>query len=176
MTFTRLFLAGLLALSFTLPRAVAADPTPDEIKKAIDDLKKVTEELNKLKEAVAKFYDIRSKSIEFDLRMELIEKDLKTIKSKLNTEGTIALRPDTSSKDLNAKDLKGMGRIRFINTYSEEMAVVVNNKSYRIRPGEERLIGVTPGEFTYQVLQLQATPQARTIIADETKTVTIYPK
>jgi hypothetical protein len=176
MTFTKLFLAGLLAMSFSLPQTKAADPTPDEIKQAIADLKKVTEELNKLKETVAKFDDIRSKVTGFDVHLEAIHDDIRKIKTKLNNESTTALRPDTSSKDLNAKDLKGMGRLRFINTYNEEMSVLVNGTSYRIRPGEERLIGVNPGDFTYQVLQLQRNAQSRSISADETKTITIYPK
>ena len=55
------------------------------------------------------------------------------------------------------------------------MSVVVNGRSYRLLPGDEKVVPVPPGEFTYQVLQLQRNPQDRQILADETKTVTIYP-
>ena len=73
------------------------------------------------------------------------------------------------------RSTRGQGRVRFINEFSEEMSVVVNGRSYRLLPGQERLVAVPPGDFTYQVLQLQRVPQERRIEANETKTIRIYP-
>jgi energy-coupling factor transporter ATP-binding protein EcfA2 len=64
---------------------------------------------------------------------------------------------------------------RFVNEFSEEITVVFQDRSFRVLPGQERLIRTRPGQVTYQVLQLQRTPQVRSISPGETKTVRIYP-
>ncbi|WP_020472186.1 hypothetical protein [Zavarzinella formosa] len=169
---TRLILTALLFGVLALPVS-AADPTPEELKKSIDDLKKVTDDLKKLKDAMNKLEELRSKSIIFETQLELIEKDIKDMKKKLGMDGST---PNTSLKPSDSTSaFKGQGRVRFINQFSEEMSVVVNGRSYRLLPGDEKLVPVPPGEFSYQVLQLQRAPQDRLIAADETKTVTIYP-
>ena len=171
MNFLRHFVGTLALAVFFSTSANAADPTPAELKKAIEDLQKATNDLKDFKESVARIPELRGKTIELDARLELLEKDIKEIKARLGDGKTvIALRPDT-----NNPTQKGFGRLRFINTITEEVSVVVNGKSYRLIPGEERLIAVTPGEYYYQVLNIQFTRQERQIAADETKTITIYP-
>ena len=83
---------------------------------------------------------------------------------------TTALRPD-----FDAATVRGRARVRFINEFHEQMSVVVNGTAFWLLPGEERLVPVPAGDFTFQVLQLQRFPQERRIAADETKTVRIYP-
>jgi len=165
---TRLIFSALLLGALALPVS-AADPTPAELKQQIDDLKKVTDDLKKLKDSFAKLDELRSKSIIFETQLEMIEKDIKDIKKKLEGAATTSLKPDTTTA------FKGQGRVRFINAYTDEMSVVVNGRSYRLLPGDEKVIPVPPGEYSYQVLQIQRAPQERQIAADETKTVTIYP-
>lgn len=161
-------LSGMLALPVS-----AAEPTPEEFKKSVEDLKKVTKELEGLKDLLTKVNELRSKSIVFETQIEMLEKDIKDIKKKIGLDdaGTSSksLKPDTNAA------MKGQGKVRFINGFSEEMSVVVNGRSYRLLPGDEKVVPVPPGDFSYQVLQLQRTPQERQILADETKTVTIYP-
>ena len=168
---TRLALIALFAGLLALPVS-AAEPTPEEFKKSIDDLKKVTEDLKGLKELMTKVTELRSKSIVFETQLEMIEKDLLEIKKKIGLDGSA---PSKSLKPDGSTSYKGQGRVRFINGFSEEMSVVGNGRSYRLLPGDEKVVPVPPGEFTYQVLQLQRNPQDRQILADETKTVTIYP-
>lgn len=165
---TRLILSALLLGALALPVS-AADPTPAELKQQIDDLKKVTDDLKKLKDSFAKLDELRSKSIIFETQLEMIEKDIKDIKRKLEGAASTSLKPDTTTA------FKGQGRVRFINAYTDEMSVVVNGRSYRLLPGDEKVVPVPPGEYSYQVLQIQRAPQERQIAADETKTVTIYP-
>ncbi len=164
---TRLTLSVLLLGVLALPVS-AADPTPAELKQQIDDLKKVTDELKKLKDSMTKLDELRHQSIKFETQLEFIEKDITEIKRRLDNAATKSLKPDTATA------FKGQGRVRFINAFSEEMAVVVNGKSYRLMPGDEKVVPVPPGDYSYQVLQIQHAPQDRRIAADETKTVTIY--
>jgi DNA gyrase/topoisomerase IV subunit A len=140
------------------------------LKKAVEDLQKVTDDLKTLKDAAKLIPELRKKVAEAEARLDVIEYDLAEIKKKLDKQSTTTLRPANE-----APNLKGQGRLRFVNQFSEEMAVVVNGKSYRLTPGEERVIPVPPGDYRYQVLQLQAVAQERRILADETKTITIYP-
>lgn len=167
----RLTYSLLLAGLFAIP-SFAAEPTPEDLKKQVEELRKVTDELKKLKDTINKIDELRSKSIIFETQIEMIEKDIKDIKKKLGMDGST---PSTSLKPDTTNAFKGQGRVRFINAFSEEMSVVVNGKSYRLLPGDEKVVPVPPGEFTYQVLQIQRTSQDRQIAADETKTVTIYP-
>ena len=168
---TRIALLALLSGMLALPVS-AAEPTPEEFKKSVEDLKKITEELKGLKDMMSKVTELRSKSIVFETQIEMIEKDIKDIKKKIGLDGS---SPSTSLKPEGNTSFKGQGRVRFINGFSEEMSVVVNGRSYRLLPGDEKVVAVPPGDFSYQVLQLQRSPQDRQISADETKTVTIYP-
>jgi hypothetical protein len=175
MTLTRLIPATLLAAALAAAPTLAADPTPEELKKSIDRFEKAVKDLQELKDAL-KTDNVREKVTTLDSKIDLIDKDIQDIKKdirdlkrKADGSTSTSLRPDDS------QTLRGQGRVRFINQYPEEMSVVINGRSYRLVPGEERLLTVPPGEFTYQVLQLQRDSQVRRIVADETKTIRIYP-
>jgi hypothetical protein len=172
------------ALATLLGTAVLAAPSfaqsPEDQKKAVESaVQKLEQAVKDLKEAkdALKADDLRAKTISIDTRLELLDKDIQDIKKdvreirrQMGDRTSTALRPDYDSATS-----RGLGRVRFINQFSEEMAVVVNGRSFRLQPGEERLVPVPPGDFTYQVLQLQRVPQERRIAPDETKTVRIYP-
>jgi cell division protein ZapA (FtsZ GTPase activity inhibitor) len=172
------------ALATLLGAAIVAAPTfaqtPEEQKKALENavqkLEQAAKDLKDAKDAM-KTDDLKSKAITIDTKLDMLDKDIQDIKKdvreirrQMGERTSTALRPDYDSATF-----RGTGRVRFINQFSEEMSVVVNGRSFRLQPGEERLVPVPPGEFTYQVLQLQRVPQERRISADETKTVRIYP-
>lgn len=174
MTHTRFALASLLALGLMATPAFAQ--TAEDLKKAIDKLEKATKDLQETKDAL-KVDELRTRSSTIDSKIDLIDKDIQDIKKdirdikrKLDGNTSTSLRPDFDSATI-----RGQGRVRFINEFNEEMSVVVNGRSYRLLPGQERLIAVPPGDYTYQVLQIQRFAQQRTISPDETKTVRIYP-
>jgi len=171
MKYTKFALAALLALGLVTAPAFA-DPA-DDLKKAVEKLEKATKELQEAKEAF-KIDELRSKAIKIDTTIELIDKDIQDIKKDIREiKRKLDGGPSTSVRSESL--YQGQGKVRFINEFTEEMSVVVNGRSYRLVPGQERLITVPPGDFTYQVLQLQRFPQERKITADETKTVRIFP-
>ncbi|HJZ91761.1 MAG TPA: hypothetical protein VKE40_12875 [Gemmataceae bacterium] len=173
MTLTRYALAALLGTTLVTAPA-AAQATAEELKKEIEKLQQATKDLKEAKDAKD---DLRTKVNAIDSKIDIIDKDIQELKRdireirrRLGTDGTTAMRPDTESAIA-----RGTGRVRFINEFNEEMSVAVNGRSYRLFPGQERLLTVPAGSYTYQVLQLQRFPQERRIAADETKTVRIYP-
>lgn len=173
MKYTKFALAALLAMGLVTAPAFA-DPA-DDLKKAVEKLDKATKELQEAKEAL-KIDELRSKAIKIDTTIELIDKDIQDIKKDIREiKRKLDGGPSTSFRSESLYQGQGQGRVRFINEFNEEMSVVVNGRSYRLAPGQERLIAVAPGDFTYQVLQVQRFPQERKITADETKTVRIFP-
>ena len=173
MTLTRFLPVALLAAALAAP---VAGQTADDVKKLNDKLDKLTREVQDLKEAVKadavreKVTTVDSMIDQLDQDIQTIKKDLRDLKRKVDGGTSTSLRPEYDSGTY-----RGQGRVRFINEYPEEMSVVINGRSYRILPGQERLFPVTPGEFTYQVLNIQRDSQVRRIAADETKTIRIYP-
>jgi hypothetical protein len=162
------FGAGLAVALLATP--AYSQGTAEDLKAAIQKLEQATKDLKDLKDTL-NADTLRSKLGTIDLidkDIQDLKKDIREIKRKLEGSGSVSLRPDFDSSTRQ-------GRVRFINEFFEEMSVVVNGYSYRLPPGGERLIPVAPGEFTYQVLQLQRSPQVRRIVADETKNIRIYP-
>jgi peptidoglycan hydrolase CwlO-like protein len=162
--------AILTAALFAAP--AFADPAED-LKEAVKKLEKATKELQEAKEAL-KIDDLRGKSLTIENKIDAIDKDigeikkdLRDLKRRLENGGSTSLKSESL--------YSGQGRVRFINEFSEEMSIVVNGRSFRLAPGQERLVPVPPGDFTYQVLQLERFPRERKIEANETKTVRIYP-
>ncbi len=77
----------------------------------------------------------------------------------------------------------GTGRIRLVNTYPTQMGVIVNSQFYRLAPGEDRMLENQPaGSFTYEVIGApppapgQSWPLTRPLTANETFTITVYPR
>lgn len=71
----------------------------------------------------------------------------------------------------------GSGRIRLVNLYPTQMTVVINERSYRLEPGADRIIDKQPaGTFLYQVLGVQPDLLARNLAANETYTITVFPR
>jgi hypothetical protein len=173
MTRTRFALAALVGLA--IAAAPAFGEPAEDLRKAVEKLEKATKDLQDAKDAL-KVDELRTKAITIDTKLDLIDKDIQDIKKdireikrKMNDTTSTSLRPDTDGTTTH-----GQGRVRFINEFNEEMSVVLNGRSFRLAPGQERMLSVPPGDFTYQVLQLQRFPQDRRIVADETKTIRIF--
>ena len=174
MTLTRLLPALFATAALAAP---AAGQTAEDIKKLNEKLDALTKSLQELKDSV-KSDAVREKVATVESKIDLLDQDIKTIKDdvrqlKRRVDGgsTTALRPQ-----YDAATLRGQGRVRFINEFPEEISVIVNGRPFRLLPGAERLVPVPPGDFTYQVLNVQRTPQLREIVADETKNIRIFPK
>jgi hypothetical protein len=173
MTLTRFVPAALLAAALAAP---AAGQTAEDVKKLNDKLDALTKALQDVRDGL-KTENVREKLATIESKIDLLDQDIRTIKDdvrqmkrRVGDGATTTLRPEYDSSSF-----RGQGRVRFINEYPEEMSVIVNGRSFRLAPGQERLVPVTPGQFTYQVLNIQRDIQTRQIAADETKTIRIYP-
>ncbi|MEZ6141232.1 MAG: hypothetical protein R3B84_11740 [Zavarzinella sp.] len=161
--------ACLLAISTS---TMGAEPTTADLQKAVDSLNQATTELKKLQAELQKIPVLETSIDDNRRRLIKLENDIKmlteSVESLKAAKKSTSLRPDNTAT-------KGMGRFRLINDFVEEQSVLVNGVAYRLLPGEERVIPVAAGEFSYQVLQVQRRPQVRQISVDEIKTVRIYP-
>jgi len=173
MTLIRFLPAALLATALTAP---AAGQTADDIKKINDKLDRISKDLQDLKDGL-KTEELRKATATIDSKIDLMDQDIRTIKDDLRQlkrrvgDGTTTtLRPE-----IDSSTVRGQGRVRFINEFPGEISVVLNSRAFRLLPGQERLVPVTPGEFTYQVLNVQRDIQTRRIAADETKNIRIFP-
>jgi TolA-binding protein len=68
------------------------------------------------------------------------------------------------------------GRIRIRNTFPEPVTVVVSGTPYELMPGDTRMLDAQPaGNFTYEVPGIQPSKTV-TLAANETFTITVYPR
>jgi hypothetical protein len=174
MTLTRL-LPALFAVAVLA--APAAGQTAEDFKKLNDKLDALTKSLQDLKDGM-KSDNVREKVAAVDSKIDLLDQDIKAIKDdvrqlkrRVGGGTTTALRPE-----YDAATFRGQGRVRFINEFPEMVSVIVNGRPFRLMPGQERMLPVPPGDFTYQVLNVQREPQVREITADETKNIRIFPR
>lgn len=108
-----------------------------------------------------------------DLKTQMLQlrQDLDAMKAKMAAPSQIsAYRAGSAPPAMPA-----LGRLRLVNSYFEPMTVIVNGRPYTVAPGGDQLTDPLPaGAFTYEVLAVQP-PRTRTLAANETFVVTIYP-
>lgn len=98
-----------------------------------------------------------------------LRRDVEELRRRLPQPGT--------SASLYPPGTNGTGRVRLVNTYMDPMTILVNNRSYRLAPGEAVVTGRLPaGTFTFQVLGVQLDMQTRTLAPNETYTITVFPR
>lgn len=172
-----------LIASAAMATAVEAADSPelresiDNLNKAIRELREVRRDFNDLRDAQKKDIDAVKAQIEtLELRVKLLQNEIDTLR-KEKTTGSISLKPDNTTPNPNfapVPPVRSTGRLRIVNEFPEEMSVLVNGRSYRVLPGEERTILVPSGAFEYQIPQLQRFPQQREIAENQVKTIVIY--
>ena len=174
MTLTKCALAGLLAAGL-MAMPAAAQPTAEDLKKAVDSLEKATKELKEAREAL-KIDDLRTKATTIDTKLDILDKDIQELKRdvreirrQMGDRSTTALRPDTDAAG------RSMARVRVINTHPFEMSVLLNGRSYRVPAGAERLIPVPPGFYDFEVAQIPGDRRSGDLAPGQTKTFTIFP-
>src|SRR5207249_2706647 len=65
--------------------------------------------------------------------------------------------------------------VRLVNTYFADMSAVVNGTLVTVPPGQERSVTVPAGAMNYQVYQVPGPLQVRTLVPNETLTLTLRP-
>jgi hypothetical protein len=134
-----------------------------EIKKALEDVKA---------ERTLSAQNIQRQIEDLNRAVNQLRSDVETLRHRPSESNRIATSPP-SDTGVNA----GSARIDLINTYSQPVSIVINNRrSYVLAPGEHRLSDPIPaGVFTYEVLGV--TPlSTRTVAADKVFTLWVHPQ
>ncbi len=108
-----------------------------------------------------------------EMREELskLRTEVETLRTRMQTNTNRAsLYPnDAATTDSST------ARVEMINTYTNEVAFVINRRTYYVAPGQTRTSDPIPaGTFTYEVLGIQA-PTTRTVGPNKIFTVRVYP-
>lgn len=167
----------VLAGAMTVATATGAEPNKDDvIVKQLGELKKSIEQLN---ESVK---TLRSDNLNADLKASKAHADIEEIKKQLNQLrlDVDELKKTTVTKSFaiqpENKATPALGRVRLMNTYTEAVTIIVNNKVYHLQPQEIRLSEpLAAGAFTYEVLGVQS-PRTRQLASNETFTVNVHPR
>lgn len=84
-----------------------------------------------------------------------------------------SLKTQTVLRPAAVPEVKPKGVVRIVNEYPVEISMVVNEKSYHIKPGAKLDVDVPAGDFTYQLLQSGAAATKSVIKDKETVTLRI---
>jgi hypothetical protein len=173
-------LAALFAASPGLASKTSGPPSEAEKLDAIQ------KQLNELKTSLAsldeKLKDIRTDSNLGTQKFQNQIKDLNDMIGALRQElaNLPGRLPGSSRTAFAPSDIgpgTGTARVEMVNTYSQPVSMVINNRrSYTLQPGERRLSDPIPaGSFTYEVLGV--TPVVtRTVAADKNFTLWVHPQ
>ena len=154
---------------------------PADLKKTVADLKTDVESLRKSRDSVddllygkadgktALDLGIMRRLSDLDARLKAVESALARIEAALKDPSrTSAYPPGTGPAPIANRSM-----IRIINDYPTEMSMMVNGKSYRVAPGEVRVVDVPAGNYTYELLHAGSQPKSAAIKDGETVTLRI---
>jgi hypothetical protein len=169
------------------------DAKPDIILKEVRALRDSVADLNKKVQEKLEDLDLRTK-----IRIEKVQGDVNGLRSATAPIGAMqsdleSLRRElaqlrqevnslrsgvsTSSSLYPSAPTAPTGRVQLVNTYPQQMTILLNNRAYRLLPGETRTVDAVPaGPFTYQVLGVQPEVQPRTLAANDTYTINVFPR
>jgi hypothetical protein len=188
-------LAGTLIPASAQAQATGSDAKPIDgvaIAKQIDELKKSLAIVEGIKDSVLaldkdmhkSFTELRDSGIALSLKVEKAQTDMEDLKkqvAQLRVElDAIKNRAPTNRESGYTPPANGQpaatGRVRLVNTFLDPMTIIVNGVRYQVAPGEARLTEPVPaGTFSYEVLGVQPRLE-RALAANETFTVTVYPR
>src|SRR5579884_769678 len=179
-------LAAVLAASLLIPAPVAADQNSDSGARPPD----TATQLRQIQDSLAAMQHkldvdlnvIRQNQLTTDMkaddamrRMLAMEQQLADMRREM---AALRQRPGTVTST-SAYGPNGTapvtGRVMLINDYPTEQAVMVNGVSYHLAPGQNRTVTIPTGTFTYEVLGIQQAPRQRSVVANGTFTVTLFP-
>ncbi|HZU34408.1 MAG TPA: hypothetical protein VFA18_00790 [Gemmataceae bacterium] len=179
-------LAAVLAASLLIPAPVAADQNSDSGARPPD----TATQLRQIQDSLAAMQHkldvdlnvIRQNQLTTDMkaddamrRMLAMEQQLADMRREM---AALRQRPGTVTST-SAYGPNGTapvtGRVMLINDYPTEQAVMVNGVSYHLAPGQNRTVTIPAGTFTYEVLGIQQAPRQRSVVANGTFTVTLFP-
>ena len=111
-----------------------------------------------------------SKMLDFDARLKRIEETLLRLEKTMSeaAKSTSAYSPkDTSPMAMIAPK----STVRIVNEYPVQISMIVNGKSHRLEPNETKLVEITAGSYTYELLHAGA--QATNGVIKDGETITL---
>jgi predicted RNase H-like nuclease (RuvC/YqgF family) len=117
--------------------------------------------------------------------VEKNKEDIKEIRNQLKEirEELAALKKkDTKLKELKIIESRGPlqvphGKMKIINKYYLDQQIILNGETHAVKSGETVMVNYVPvGEFAYRVISFHPTTQIRTLAANETFIVRVYPQ
>lgn len=173
-TWRMLGLQTLLAAALAAGPAAAGQADAVDAKK-LDDIQKQLTEIQRTLDAFMvkdvgdlKVNVARAQADFLQLREQVarLQKELEGLRGQSGPQTRVAGFPPNGAT----------GRLRLMNTFTAPMSIRINDRVFRLEPGQTQIVeGVPAGSFTYEVLGIQA-PVARTLGANETYTIYVYPR
>jgi DNA-binding transcriptional MerR regulator len=181
-------LAVLFAAAPALGSGTSGPPSDsdklDEIQKQLNSLKLSLAEVRKTVDALSAQEEAKktesnlgaqkvlSRLAEMEKQISQLRTDVENLRNVPPSVSRSALYPPPETPPGTS-----LARVEMVNTYSQPVSVVINNRrSYLLQPGERRLSDPIPaGTFTYEVLGV--TPLVtRTVGADKIFTIWVHPQ
>jgi hypothetical protein len=150
----------------------------EQIQKQLNELKSSLAEVKKAVDGLSAESNVSTQKVQSQIKdvndlISLLRADLQTLRNRLPDSSRVSAFPPSSDTGPSP----AMSRVEMVNTYSQPVSIVINNRrSYPLAPGERRLSDPIPaGSFTYEVLGITA-PVTRTVAADRNFTVWVHPQ
>jgi len=187
MTRTRLRNVTLPAAALVAVLTAGNARAQGEPANATNDMKAVRELLERIDKRLA------AQQATSDILLDIVKQDLKDLRgevARLNKELTDLKNrpaaPATSSSNYQGTPSTSLSvgappataptsSVRLVNTYFSDMSAVVNGVLVTVPPGQERVVTVPAGAMNYQVYQVPGPLQQRTLMPNETLTLTLRP-
>jgi hypothetical protein len=164
-----LFVAlALMPASSAFAQTEDAAAAPDALRRELDELKK---ELDGLRQDIARSFQAAKKDIDsLAEQVANLRKEMEDLRKQQQQS------PPPTTRSSRLAPTPSYGTIRLINAYVEPVQIVVNESTYRLAPGETRLLrGQVPGPFTYEVSGIKPAVE-RVLAANEIFTIRVYPR
>ena len=145
----------------------------NDLQKSLTEVKKGLSTLEEIKtETGLAAQKVQNQIADINRAISQLRSDVENLRHRAPDSNRISAFPPSDTAIIT-----GTARIDMINTYSQPVSIVLNNRrSYALAPGERRLSDPIPaGAFTYEVLGV--TPLvARTVAADKVFTLWVHPQ
>jgi hypothetical protein len=163
---------------------VSAQGKPEPADAKADDLKEIRTLLERIEKRLANqqtaaevVLDIVRKDLK-DLRDEVsrLQRELADARNRITSAPSTSLYGGTPSASLSVGTPSPNAFIRLVNTHFIDMSAVINGTLYTVSPGRDRTVPVNAGVVNYQVFQVPEPMKTRSLVANETLTLTLYPR
>ena len=180
--------AAMLAAAPTLADDAAGKANTDKPDKIQEQLSELKTSLLDLKTSLAEIKtDLKHFRTDHDVSTQASSREIRELKDemlRLKTElDSLRRTPSSSQREsgfapaATTTPLPPMGRVELLNTWTAPVSVVVNNRSYRLRPMDRVVTDPIPaGAFNYEVIGVTAPNNVRTLAANEVYLIHIHPQ